>query len=114
MDICNLLFNNTKHDVQLSNIIIGLLLKLNERINSNDDNVLIFNNLAQRVDSYKTIFTNMKENEITNLIEPSKKSPKESNKRKMCVYEKITSTLKSDVANDIMSVQKVILLFKNG
>ena len=63
MDICNLLFNNTKHDVQLSNIIIGLLLKLNERINSNDDNVLIFNNLAQRVDSYKTIFTNMKENE---------------------------------------------------
>ena len=32
----------------------------------------------------------MKDNEITNLIEPSKKSPKESNKRKMCVYKKIT------------------------
>ena len=32
----------------------------------------------------------MKDNKITNLIEPSKKSPKESTKRKMCVYEKIT------------------------
>ena len=32
----------------------------------------------------------MKDNEITNFIEPSKKSPKESNKRKMYVYEKIT------------------------
>ena len=30
----------------------------------------------------------MTDNEITNLIEPSKKSPKEYNKRKMCVYEK--------------------------
>ena len=29
MDICNLLFNNTKNDVQLSNTIIGLLLELN-------------------------------------------------------------------------------------
>ena len=46
MDICNLLFNNTKNDVQLSNTIIGLLLKLNEIINSNNDNNLIFDNLA--------------------------------------------------------------------
>ena len=46
MDICNLLFNNTKNDVQLSNTIIGLLLELNEIINSNDDNDLIFHNLA--------------------------------------------------------------------
>ena len=76
MDICNLLFNNTKNDVQLSNTIIGLLLELNEIINSNDDNNLICDNLAQRVDNYKQLFTNMKDNEITNLIEPSKKSPK--------------------------------------
>mgnify|MGYP005683130249 CR=1 FL=1 len=80
MDICNLLFNNTKNDVQLSNTIIGLLLELNQIINSNDDNNLIFGNLAQRVDNYKTLFTNMKDNKITNLIEPSPKSPKESNK----------------------------------
>ena len=48
MDICNLLFNNTKNDVQLSNIIVGLLLELNQIINSNDDNDLIFNILVQR------------------------------------------------------------------
>ena len=87
MNICNLLFNNTKNDVQLSNTIIGLLLELNEIINSNDDNDLIFNILAQRGDNYKKLFTDMKDNEITNLIEPSKKFPKESNKRK-CVYMK--------------------------
>ena len=88
MNICNLLFNNTKNYVQLSNTIISLLLELNEIISSNDDNDLIFNILAQRVDNYKKTFTNMKDNEITNFIEPSKKSPKESNKRKMCVYKK--------------------------
>ena len=78
MGICNLLFNNTKNDVQLSNTIIGLLLELNEIINSNDENNLIFDDLAQRVDNYKKLFTNMKDNNITNLIEPSKKSSKES------------------------------------
>ena len=57
MDICNLLFNNTKNDVQLSNTIIGLLLELNEIINSNDDNDLIFENLAQRVDNYKKLYS---------------------------------------------------------
>ena len=31
--------------------------------------------------------TNMKDNKITNLIEPSKRSPQESTKRKMCIYE---------------------------
>ena len=82
-----MLFNNTKNDVQLSNPIIGLLLELKEIINSNDDNNLMFDNLAQRVDNYKTLFTNMKDNKITNIIEPSKKSPKVSNKRKW-VYTK--------------------------
>ena len=32
----------------------------------------------------------MKDNKIINLIEPSKKSPKESTKRKICIYEKLT------------------------
>ena len=82
-----MLFNNTKNDVQLSNTIIGLLLELNEIINSNNDNNLIFDNLAQRVDNYKKLSTNMKDNKINNLIEPSKKSPKESTKRKMCLRE---------------------------
>ena len=76
MNICNLWFNNTENDAQLSKTIISLLLELNEIINSNDDNDLIFNILAQRVDNYKQLFTNMKDNEITNLIEPSKKSSK--------------------------------------
>ena len=51
MHICNLLFNNTKNDVQLSNTIIGLLSKLNEIIISNDGNDSVFDNLAQRVDN---------------------------------------------------------------
>ena len=70
MDICNLLFNNTKNVVQLSNAIIGLLLELNQIINSNDDKILIFDNLSQRVDNYKQLFTNMKDNEITNCRYP--------------------------------------------
>ena len=90
MDIYNLLFSNTKNDVQLSTTIIGLLLELNQIINSNDDKHLMFDNLSQRVDNYKKIFTNIKDNKITNLIEPSKKSPNESTKRKMCIYEKLT------------------------
>ena len=76
MDIYNLLFHNTKNDVKLLNIIIGLLLELNQIINSNLDKKLIFDNLSQRVDNYKNLFTYMKDNKITNLIEPSKKSPK--------------------------------------
>ena len=84
-----------KNDVQLSNTIIGLLLDLNEIINSNDDNDLLFDNLAQRVDNYEKWFSNMKDNEIKHLIKPSQKSPKESNKRKMCVYEKITRSPKN-------------------
>ena len=87
MDFCKSLFNNMKNDVQLSTTIIGLLLELNEIINSNEDKNLIFDNLSQRVDNYKKIFTNMKDNKITDLIEPSKKSPKESTKRKMCLRE---------------------------
>ena len=81
MDICNLLCNNTKSDVQLSNTIIGLLLELNQITNSNDDRKLIFDNLLQRVDDHKKVFTNMKDNKITNLIEPFKKSLKESTTR---------------------------------
>ena len=41
------------YDIQLSNTIIGLLLELNEIINSNDDTNLILNILIQRVDNYK-------------------------------------------------------------
>ena len=51
MDIYNLLFNNTKNDVQLSSTVIGLLLELNKMINSNEDKNLIFDNLSQRVDN---------------------------------------------------------------
>ena len=63
-----------KNDVQLSTTIIGLLLELNQIINYNEDKSLIFHNLSQRVDNYKTWFTNVKDNEINNLIEPYKKS----------------------------------------
>ena len=81
MDIYKLLCNNTKNDVQSSTTIIGLLLELNQITNSNDDQNSIFDSLSHRVDNYKKLFTNMKENKITNL----KKYPKESTKRKMCV-----------------------------
>ena len=37
----------------------------------------------------------MKDNKIANLIEPSQKSPKESTKRQMCVYEQITRSPKN-------------------
>ena len=53
MDIYNSLFNNMKHYVQLSTIIIDLLLELNQIINSNEDKNLIFDNLSQRVNNYK-------------------------------------------------------------
>ena len=73
MDVCNLLFNNTKNDVQLSTTIICLLLELNQIVNSDDDKNSIFDNLSQRVDNYKKLLTNMKDNNIPNLIETSKK-----------------------------------------
>ena len=82
-----MLFNNTKNDVQLSNTIIGLLLELNEIINSNNDNNLIFDNLAQRVDNYKKLSTNMKDNKITNLIEPSQ-TLRKNLQSETCVYTK--------------------------
>ena len=37
----------------------------------------------------------MKDNNITTLIEPSKKYPKESKKRKFCVYKKLTRSPKN-------------------
>ena len=98
MNSCNFLFNNTKNDVQLSNIILDLLLELNQIIHLNDGKSLIFDNLSQRVDNYQKLFTNMKDNKITNLIESSKKSLIESTKRKMCVYEQITRLPKTVIS----------------
>ena len=87
MNICNLLFNNTKNDVQLSNTIIGLLLEINQIINSNDDKNLMFDNLSQRVDNYKKLFTNMKDNKITNLSNLPKNLRKNLQSEK-CVFTK--------------------------
>ena len=38
----------------------------------------------------------MKDNKIINLIESSKKTPKESTKQKMCLYEKLTGLPKNN------------------
>ena len=38
MDICNYLYNNMKNNDQISNVIIGLLLKFKQIVNSNDEN----------------------------------------------------------------------------
>ena len=84
-----------KVDVQLSTTIIGLLLELNQIINSNENKKLIFDNLSQRADNYKHLFTNMKDNKITNLIEISKKSPKESTKRKIVCFRENTQISKN-------------------
>ena len=87
MNICNSLFNNMKNDVQLSTTIICLLLELNQIINSNENKSLIFDNLSQRVDNYKTLFTNMKDNEkiiLSNLPKISKRIYKAKN---VCLRE---------------------------
>ena len=71
-----------KYDSKTSNIVVGLLLKIKDIIMSNENKQLIYDNLSNRVDNYKNAFSYMKDNKITNLIEPSKISSKESNKRK--------------------------------
>ena len=48
------------------------------------------NNLSKRIDNYKKMSTNMKDNNIINLTEPSKITHKESKKREMGNYEQIT------------------------
>ena len=87
MNICNSLYNNMKNDNKTSNIVVGLLLEVNEIILSNENKQLIYDNLSNRVDNYKNAFTSMKDNQVINFIEPSKRSPKESNKRKKSIYE---------------------------
>ena len=72
MDICNSLYNNLKKYDQILNIIISLLLEIKEILNSKDDKKLVIDNLFQRVDNYKKLFTNLKDNNKSNLIEPSK------------------------------------------
>ena len=85
MNRCNLLFKNTKNDVQLSKTIIGLLLELNQIINLNYGKHLIFDNLSQRVDNYQKLFSNMKDNKITNLSNLPKNLRKNLQSEK-CVF----------------------------
>ena len=87
MAICNTLYNNMKHDNQISNSILGLLLKLKDAIHSKN---IIIENLAKRIDNYHNLFTNLKYEHITNLNELSKITHKESKKRKMYTHEKQT------------------------
>ena len=79
-----------KNDNQTPNLIVSLLLKFKQIINSKDEKHVIPNNLSKRVYNYKNLFTNMKDNNIINLTEPSKKSPTESNKSKISIYEQKT------------------------
>lgn len=98
MAICNSLYNNMRNDEQISNLIIGLLLEFKEIVILIDGKDLILDNLSNRVENYKNLFTNLKDNNIINLIKPSKITHKESNKRKKSTYEQ----------NTIFPVNKVI------
>ena len=86
MDICNSLYNNKKNNEQISNLIVSLLLEFKQINNSKDDKYLFLDNLSKRVDNYKKLFTNLKDNNRINLTENSKKSPTISNNRKIFIY----------------------------
>ena len=90
MDSCNSLYNNMKNNEKISHLIVGLLVEFKQIINSKDEKHFIVDNLSKIVDNYKNLFTNMKDNNIINLTEPSKKSPTESNKSKISIYEQKT------------------------
>ena len=62
-----------KNDDQTSNQIVVLLLEFKEIIQSKDDKYLIVDHSSKRVDTYKTLFTTMKDNNINNLTKSPKK-----------------------------------------
>ena len=70
--ICNNLHNIMKNDNQISNLMVGLLLKLKEVINFPQKNNLIFENLSKRIDNYQNLFTNLKDKNIIIFNEPPK------------------------------------------
>ena len=88
--ICNNLHNIMKNDNQISNLMVGLLLKLKEVINFPQKNNLIFENLSKRIDNYQNLFTNLKDKNIIILNEPPKIINKDLKKRKNRTYEKQT------------------------
>ena len=59
-------------DKQISRLIVGFMLKVKEVINSKKDKQLTVENVTKRIDNYQKLFTNMKENNIIILNEPSK------------------------------------------
>ena len=72
MAIRNNLFNEMEKDKQISSLIVGFMLKVKEVINSKKDKHLTVENVTKRIDNYQKLFTNMKENNIIILNEPSK------------------------------------------
>ena len=72
MAIRNNLFNEMEKDKQISRLIVGFMLKVKEVINSKKDKQLTVENLTKRIDNYQKLFTNMKENNIIILNDPSK------------------------------------------
>ena len=72
MAIRNNLFNKMEKDKQISRLIVGFMLKVKEVINSKKDKQLTVENVTKRIDNYQKLFTNMKENNIIILNEPSK------------------------------------------
>ena len=72
MAIRNNLFNEMEKDKQISRLIVGFMLKVKEVINSKKDKQLTVENLTKRIDNYQKLFTNMKQNNIIILNDPSK------------------------------------------
>ena len=77
-----------RNDDQISNSIVGLLLELKEVILSKNGKHLIVDNLSKRINNYKKLCTNMKDNNIINLAEPSKMTYKESKRNKYVLMSK--------------------------
>ena len=66
------------------------MLELKAVINSKKDKHLIIENLAQKIDNYQNLFTNLEDKNTIILHESSKIIHKESNKREKSYYEKQT------------------------
>ena len=95
-----------KHDDQISNLIVGLLLELKEIVHFEKEKHLLIENLSAKIDNYHNLFTNLKDNLITILIESSKLSHRESKKRKVCTYEKITRSPVNNI--DAKNLKKIL------
>ena len=80
---------------------VELMLELKDALRFKKEKHIIIDNLKKRIDNYQNLFTNMKDNNMIDLNEPSKVINKESNKRKKSHDEIITRC----VGNNIKTIK---------